>query len=130
MSFKYFYNFFSSLKNAALINNTYVDVYVTKDIQLCIKFFYEKGFIISYLQLIFSKVRLFINYFKFYSIFSTLEVFLQKYTKFELKQYIYRHQKMSNSLYIIKTIDGLCTIDELFLYKKMKPGLLLCRLQY
>lgn len=130
MSFKYFYNFFSQLKNAAIVNNTFVDVFITKDIQLCIIFFFEKGFINNYLQLISNKVRIFLNYFKFYSVFANLEIYLKSYKKFELKQYLYNYKKSSNSLYILKTIDGLCTIEELFLYKKYKKGILLCRVQY
>lgn len=130
MSFKIFHNFFNQLKNAAIINNTFVDVFITKDIYECIKFFFEKGFINTYLQLFANKIRIFLNYFKFYSVFATLEVYLKTYTKFELKQYLYNYKQRNNSLYLLKTIDGLCTIDELFLYKKNKTGVILCKIQY
>lgn len=49
MSTKLLRNFLVELKNAALINNTYLDSFITQDIYLLLQKFYEKGFIISYL---------------------------------------------------------------------------------
>jgi len=45
-------------------------------------------------------------------------------------QFVYNYKKVSNSIYFLKTADGICTLDELFLYKKFKSGFLICQIQY
>lgn len=44
-----------------------------------------------------------------------MEIYLKKYSKFELMQFFYGHRHFSNSLYFIKTVEGICTLEELLL---------------
>lgn len=130
MKNKLLYIFLINLKNASILQKTFVDIYVTKDIYSLLLIFYKKGFINNYLQITKNKLRVYINYFKFQSVFTNLKVFFKRYTKFELKQIVYSYRKFSNSLYFLKTADGFCTLEEVFLYKKQKIGYLICQIQF
>lgn len=59
-----------------------------------------------------------------------MEIYLKKFSKFKLMQFIYGYRNISNSLYLIKIKEGFKTLDELISYRRFKIGFLICRLQY
>lgn len=114
-----------NIKTASKAKKLYIDISFNKLVLKIISLFYENGYILGYIFLTSTKIRILLKYFNDKGLLDGLCFYKKKpYFTYKALCYLYHSIYKYDYIYYISTIYGLITLQELFSKKYIIGGIL------